>query len=158
MRSYLLSLFGAALTLSLTLSLLPERSVRFVRLLANLLFVCILIAPLPRLLAEGESLWEQLEEELLPPSESREEELEQALQASSKTYFAQNLTRLLEQEFSIPSGELRCAVEWSDEVEGQWVPVRVTVILSGSAIWKDPDQIEATVAALLGCECVTAVE
>ena len=132
MRSYLLSLFGAELTLSLALNLLPESSARFVRLLANLLFVCILIAPLPRFLAEGESLWERLEEELQIPSASREEELEQALQSSSKTYFAQTLTRLLEQEFSIPSGELRCAVEWADE-DGQLIPTRITVILSFGA-------------------------
>ncbi len=157
MRSYLLSLFGAALIFSLTLGIIPERSARLVRLLSNLLFVCILMAPLPRLLSEGEALWERLEEELQISSESREEELEQALQSSSKTYFAQTLTHLLEQEFSIPSGELRCAVTWAEE-EGQLIPTRVTVILSGSAIWKDPNQIEATVAALLGCECVTAVE
>ena len=50
-----------------------------------------------------------------------------------------------------------CAVLWEEE-DGIAAPARVTVILSGGSIWKDPNAIEATVSALLGCECVTAIE
>ena len=80
----------------------------------------------------------------------------EALENASKAYLAQALTRLLEERFSIPSGEVRCVILWASEEEAK--PQKVTVILSGSAICKNPNQIEEEVTNLLGCPCVTAIE
>lgn len=158
MKSYLISLFGASLTIALVDLLAPANSQKLLKLLSALLFLCVLAAPLPALM---EDLGALSGEGLLttPPSASEEmtEQMNQALQSASKTYFVQSLTALLEREFSIPAGELRCVVLWEEDND-QLIPQRVTVILSGSAIWKDPDPIEKTVSSLLGCECVTAIE
>ena len=51
---------------------------------------------------------------------------------------------------------VRCAVEWKTGEPA--TPERITVILSGGAIWKDPEKLEAFVRDLIGCDCVTAIE
>ncbi|MBE6633508.1 MAG: hypothetical protein E7620_04080 [Ruminococcaceae bacterium] len=158
MKAYLISLFGASLTIGLVELLAPASAQKLLKLLSALLFLCVLASPLPDLIGELGSLSEN--GSLIsppPPSDEITDQMNEALQSASKTYFVQSLTALLEREFSIQSGELRCAVLW-EEQDDQLRPQRVTVILSGSAIWKDPDPIEKTVSSLLGCECVTAIE
>lgn len=78
------------------------------------------------------------------------------MESASRSYFAQSLTQMLEQRFSIPAGEIRCTVRWQQDEELR--PDRVTLVLSGSAIWKNPAEMEEFVTGLLGCECVTAIE
>ncbi len=67
------------------------------------------------------------------------------------------LTVTIEKQFGIEAGEVRCLVAWEQEGE-TLTPTRVTVVLSGKAIWKDPHAIEAFVTELLGCDCTTAIE
>ena len=84
-------------------------------------------------------------------------QMEEAVQSASKTYFAQSLTQMLEQRFSITPGEVRCSIQWAEGDDGMQ-PLKITLILSGSAIWKNPADMEEFVTGLLGCECVTAIE
>ena len=60
-------------------------------------------------------------------------------------------------EFDIAEDNLRVAVEWIGETENLR-PQKVSVILSGKAIWKNPAKIEEYVTSLLGCACVSAIE
>ena len=158
MKEYLLSLFAASLVIALVGILSPNGSGGYLKLISALFFLCVLAAPLPKLLDSlpdlmGEITGATEKEEL---EEDYRQQANAALEGASKTYFAQTLTELLEQQFSIPSGEVRCTVLWEDAEELR--PKQVTVILSGSAIWKNPDHIEQAVEELLGCECVTAIE
>ena len=158
MKTYLLSLIGTALVITVVELFSPASTAKQIRFLASLLFLCVLAAPLPGAIA---SLAQQMENGLpqvnLQPTEEAKQQLQEVLDATSGAYLAQALTELLEREFSIPSGEARCRITWREEGE-QRLPDRVTVILSGSAIWIDPDPIEARVSELVGCECVTAIE
>lgn len=162
MRSYLLSVFLISIALSILSILAPEGEkgglTRHLRLLTSLLLVCVLVAPLGTLLerlrgwAEGNPSLPGFEE---ASKEGYQNELQDALDSASRDYFTQSLTRTLEKEFSIATGQVRCKVFWE---EGGNAPQRVTVILSGAAIWKDPEAIEAFVTSLLGCPCQTAIE
>lgn len=157
MKEYLLSVLAAALALSIVGILSPNGSQSSLKLLSSLFLLLVIAAPLPRFLT---TLPDRLGE-LFSASQQGEEsdyrqQAEQALEGASKAYLAQALTQLLEQRFSIPSGEVRCVIRWNDQEEAS--PQRVTVILSGSAIWKNPNEIESAVTELLGCECVTAIE
>ena len=157
-KDYFLSLLSASLVMELSGILAPPSVAKHLRLISSLLFLCILSAPLPHLPELLSDLGEQWTEDAKNGWEEQyREEAEAALEMSSKTYFVQSLTTLLEQRFSIPTGEVRCGVLWESEGEAL-CPKRITVILSGSAVWKDPTEIEETVAELLGCECVTAIE
>ena len=133
---------------------------KHVKLLTSLFLVCVLIAPLADLIRGLRSLTDGVDPPSAPPLQGEDDyrqEMESALQDASASYFTQMLTQMLESEFGIRTGEVRCNVTWKRE-EDSLSPTRVCVILSGSAIWKDPSAIENFVSELLGCECVSAIE
>lgn len=164
MTAYLFSIIGASLVAALIGILSPEGEgggiAKHLRLLTALFLLCTLIAPLKnamQMLAElADREWK------LPQTDSSDsadyhDRLEEALENASTSYFTQMLTQALENTFSIETGQVRCNIQWSQK-DDQWKPNRVTVILSGAAIWKDPEKLESFVRELLGCECVTAIE
>ncbi len=158
MKAYFLSVLGAGLLASMVGLLAPNGTQKQIKLVASLLLVCVLVTPLPRALQALQGLSEDLSNGLDDSlSEDYEQKLEDALNSASGSYFADSLTTLLCDRFSIPSGELRCAIRWSDDRD-VLRPESVTLILSGSAIWKNPAEMEAFVTELLGCECVSAIE
>ena len=164
MKEYLLTLVAAALTATLFGILSPDGErggiAKHMRLLTSLFLVCVLIAPLGGALTGLRAL---INGELSLPSVDQDSgdgyrDLQDAvLDDASVNYFTDLLNETVARQFSIASDEVRCSVEWT-RVDGRLDPVRVTVILSGRAIWQDPHAIEAFVEALLGCECVTAIE
>ena len=164
MKAYFLSLIAAAMIAALVGILTPggEKGgiAKHVKLLTSLFLVCVLISPLKETLV-GLRAWLDGGLELPnlenPEEDSYKQQMDEALQGASTAYFTQMLTQMLEQRFSIATGEVRCSVQWQSE-NGSLSPVRVTVILSGKAIWRDPEAIERFVEELLGCECVSAIE
>ena len=158
MKEYLLSILAAALTVSVVGMLAPDGSQKAIKLISALFLLVAIAAPLPNLIS---AIPNQLAEIFQIDQEDDIEEdfrlqTDLTLENASKVYLAQSLTSLLAQKFSIPSDEIRCTIRWSDRETT--TPEKVTIILSGSAIWKNPNQIEETVTQLLGCECVTAIE
>ena len=128
------------------------------RLLTSLFLVCVMIAPLKGAISALQN-W-QSGDLTLPWLENVEEndyqeDMQEALDTASRDYFTKMLTQTLEQKFLMDVGDVRCAVHWSD---GGSSPEKVTVILSGSAIWKDPKEIQSCVRSLLSCECAVAIE
>ena len=159
MQTYLLSLLGGALAAALVGILAPEGASRHIRLVSSLFLICVLVAPLPKAIGSVSSWFEELEEAADAGESGGGDyaaQLEAAMESASRSYFAQSLTQMLEQRFSIPAGEIRCTVRWQQDEELR--PDRVTLVLSGSAIWKNPAEMEEFVTGLLGCECVTAIE
>ena len=154
MKTYLLSLLGASLAVALIGILAPAGASKHMKLISSLFLICILIAPLPRAIG---SVWSMAEDFTTQGGQSGSPsdyngQMQEAVNSASKTYFAQTLTQLLEQQFSIPPGEVRCSIRWAEGTE------QITLILSGSAVWKNPADMEQFVTELLGCECVTAIE
>ena len=128
------------------------------RLLTSLFLVCVMIAPLRGAISALQN-W-QSGDLTLPWLENVEEndyqeDMQEALDTASRDYFTKMLTQTLEQKFLKDVGDVRCAVHWSD---GGSSPEKVTVILSGSAIWKNPKEIQSFVTSLLSCECAVAIE
>lgn len=157
MQGYALSILAASLV-GIVISLLsPEgATAKYLRLTVSLVLLCALLSPLPSvlgdLLADGGLSY--LPEDASP--EDYEEEFDEALSSASKDYFSRLLSKSICEELSLPEGTVRCAILWADGDELS--PVRVTVILSGSSIWKDPAPIKAFVKDLLSCECTVAIE
>ena len=162
MTDYILSLVSASIAVSLLSILAPDASgiAKHVRLIASLFLICVLISPIGtflgglRALANGEVT---LPEWSLPSEEETEKQFQAALNTASKAYFLDSLTQLLASEFSLQAGDIRCTANWSDEGDTP-TPTKITVLLSGKAIWKNPTEIEAFVRDLLDCECITAIE
>ena len=159
MKTYLLSLLGASLAVALIGILAPAGASKHMKLISSLILICVLIAPLPKAIGSVWSMVEDFTEQGGQSGSSSDYngQMQEAVNSASKTYFAQTLTQLLEQQFSIPPGEVRCSIRWAEGTE-QLQPQKITLILSGSAIWKNPNDMEKFVSELLGCECVTAIE
>ena len=159
-KTYLLSIFATALLITVVDILAPGGGLsKHLKLVTSLVFVCILISPS---LAFAEKLkdfangdWELAIEEDM--EEHYSSELQNALDDASKEYFENMLELTLCKEFDIAEDNLRVAVEWIGDAENLR-PQKVTVILSGKAIWKNPAKIEEYVTSLLGCTCVSAIE
>ncbi len=161
MGTYIISLLSAALAIAIIGNLTPEGGIsKHIRLLSSLFLICVLIAPASKMIealraiANGSFELDRFEES----SESDiRDQMQAGLDESSKKYFLDSLTQMLEVEFSIEQGDIRCKATWAER-DKEIVPERITVLLSGSAIWKDPIKIETFVTELLGCECITAIE
>jgi len=163
MKEYIVSLIVAALVAALVTALSPEGEggglSRHLRLLCTLFLLCVIVAPLGGVLG---TLSDALGGTLTPPeaggdTEDYQSQLDQALSDAAKPYFANLLIEAIEKEFAIPTGEVRCAIRWREGESGA-TPERISIILSGSAIWKDPSPIEKFVRDRVGCECVSAIE
>lgn len=158
MNEYVLSLLGAALLAAVIGMLAPGGSSagvgKTLRLLTLLVLFCVIAAPLPGLIAKLKEL-PSLSPETTPQFDF-EEQAQTALDGASRAYFVRALTTHLEQKFGIAQGEIRCAVTWA-ESDGETKPDSVTLILSGSAKWKNPHELETYVSDLLGCPCDSAI-
>lgn len=162
MKTYILSMLAAALVAAVVGILSPSGEgggiSKHMRLLCSLFLLCVLLSPLISVLdalgdlANGSFLSPDVE---LEEEEDYRDRLEGAMDEATRTYFAQMLTECLCDELSLKAGEVRCHVLW-DEEDG--TPKKVTVLLSGSAIWQDPKRICSFVTSLLDCECVCALE
>lgn len=159
MKAYLISLLGAAFLAAMIGILTPDGANgigKYVRLLSVLMIVCVIALPLPRAIADlRERLtdFSDLSSEEKNPFDARSQEL---LDHASRAYFASALTSHLAEQFSLRSDEITCAIRWK-EIDGETQPENVTLILSGSARWRDPHELERYVTDLLGCPCDTAI-
>ncbi len=164
MKTYLITLILAALigTLIGILSPQGERGgiEKHMKLLISLFLICVLITPVHGMIDGLRSLSDGEIE--LPfggeiGKDDYQDQFNSALDSASTVYFAEMLSQALQKEFTIPANEIQCNVTWENK-DGELKPIRVTAILSGSSIWKDPQPIEDFVSALLGCPCETAIE
>lgn len=163
-KTYLLSVIGASLFAALIGILTPKGEGdgigKHMRLLTSFFLICVLISPLKNVTQalsgwiSGDVVFPWEEENL--ESDYREQ-MDAAIESASKEYFTNTLTETLRAQFSMESGSVRCQVKW-ESAGAELRPSRVTVILSGASIWKNPEHIENFVSDLLGCECVTAIE
>jgi hypothetical protein len=160
-KAYILSIFATALLITVADILAPSSggATKHLKLVSSLVFICVLISPTVSLAQKLQDFangnWEfELEEDV---EDHYSSELQNALDDASFAYFEGMLKQTLCQEFAIAEDDLRVRVEWAG-TGTEMRPHKVTVILSGKAIWKDPAKIEGYVTSLLDCDCVSAIE
>ena len=164
MKEYFFSLFLAAALIALVGILAPGKAsggiAKHLRLLSSLFLLCVLISPISSAL---DSIFEWLQNGEAPPfsEESPQpdygEIASDALDEASRAYFAQMLALTISEEFSVSPEELHCTVTWEIR-DGTPTPSRVTLLLSGKAIWRDPTPFKNAVQALLGCPCDVVID
>ena len=164
MKEYFLSLFLAAILIALVGILSPGKPSggigKHLRLLSSLFLLCVLLSPVTAAM-DGIRDWLNSDGTLPDLGDTEEngygELASNALDEASREYFSQMLAHTLSEEFSISPNDLRCRVEW-ELTEGNARPTRVTVLLSGSAVWRDPAPLQNAVQTLLGCPCDVAID
>ena len=163
MNSYLYSLLLISLAVALVGILTPNGSkdgiAKNMRLLCSLLLIGVLILPIKNGI-DRLAAWSRGEINISTSekndAEDYREEMQEALDNTSRQYVSQMLTQTLSREFEIPAGEIRCVIKWKEEDPTK--PELITLLFSGSALWKDPKAAEAFVEELLGCPCQSAIE
>ncbi len=149
MNGYLYSLAVAAVLIALVCTLVPESAAQHAKLLCSLCVIFLLFSPVMSLVgAVGQGAWE------IPEAWQDEVQEEQDYGQLSQDLVIGQLQVLLEREQGLPPAECRILVEWGEDGGVRLV----TLLLSGKAIWRDPDPIKAYVADLLDCECKVVLE
>jgi hypothetical protein len=149
MGGYLYSLALAAVLVALVCTLVPESAVQHAKLLCSLCVIALLISPVMSLVqAVGQGAWE------IPEAWQDGEQEEQDYAQLSDALVVGQLQVLLEREQGLPPKECRVLVEWGEDGGVK----AVTLLLSGKAIWRDPDPIIAYVEGLLDCKCKVVLE
>lgn len=149
---YLYTLALASVLIALLCAVTPAAGTPHVKLLCSLCVLCLLCAPMLRVvntIREGEL---EIPEEWIGQEDW--EEQEQAPGQVAKDVLAGQLQVLLEREFSLSPKECSTYIKWSDEGK----ITQVTLVLSGKAIWRDPDPIKEYVQELLGCPCTVVLD
>ena len=143
-KIYILTIFATALIMTVVDILPPSGgAAKHLKLITSLVFVCVLISPTVSLaqklqdFANGE--WEtKFEGEI---EDHYSSQLQNALDDASFAYFEEMLAQTICKEFGIDAENLRVRVDWDGKGDSLR-PQKVTVILSGKAIWKDPAKID----------------
>ena len=149
MGGYLYSLALAAVLVALVCTLVPESAVQHAKLLCILCVILLLIAPVMRLVdAVGQGAYE------IPKAWQEGEQQEQDYEQLSDAVGVGQLQVLLEREQGLTPKECRVLVEWGEDGGVR----EVTLLLSGKAIWRDPDPLCAYVEGLLDCRCRVVLE
>lgn len=147
-----MALFGVCLAASLGELLLPgdegKGTKRFLRILVSLAVLLLLLRPFLTLLGSAEDFFSGEVGELEQSDADYEQILTDAVARRSKQELEAGLCVFLEQRFEMEREDFKVTV--SLEKDGSLC--RVSVILSGKALLTDPDEVEAAIVELLGCE------
>jgi hypothetical protein len=160
-KVYILSIFATAILITVVDILAPSGCglSKHLKLITSLVLVCILISPTVSLAQKLKEFsngdWEF---EITGDTDNQyAEEMQNALDSASLEYFEGMLKQTICKQFDIVEDDLRLHIEWAGEGL-KMHPKKVTVILSGKAIWKNPAKIEEFVSSLLDCDCTSAIE
>ncbi len=136
---------------------LPDgsESSKYVKLLASLSVLCAIAAPLGSFsLGNGaEGIFDQLLEGV-GDDHGAEEKYYGVLVGIGSEELEKKLCELVCDKFLIEKENIKIDVEASEK-EGVFCVDRVTVGLSGAAVFKDPYDIEEYIGSLVGCDCDT---
>ena len=149
MGEYLYSLALVAVLVALVCTLVPESAMQHAKLLCSLCVIALLVSPVMSLVqAVGNGTWE------IPEAWQEGEQEEQNYEQFSDALVVGQLQVLLEREQGLPPEQCCVLVEWGEDGGVK----AVTLLLSGKAIWRDPDPIIAYVEGLLDCKCKVVLE
>ena len=149
MSGYLYGLATLSVLIGVVCMLLPASAAQHAKLLCSLCVICLVCAPVVGLLdALAEGSWE------IPEAWEEQEEQEQNYGELTQAMVAGQLQVLLEREMGL--APQTCSVRLTQGADG--TITHATLILSGKAIWRDPDPIAAYVQGLLGCPCTVVLD
>ena len=134
---------------------------KHMRLICSLCILCVMISPLTELIPGIKDIGEGLEG--AGDSGGLQGFYESIYEQSSGDGIAEAVGSAVKSQlcesFSIPQSEIRVGVELGDDDgDGFREPTKITVILSGMAIFNDPRPIEKLIRERFGCECACAIE
>lgn len=154
-KEYFLCVMSAAVAAGIIGMLAPEGSGvgKYVKFAVSLCVLLSVLAPLRPAIEYLYALSETDAEMMI------DESIEKYTDSTNKLIIEQNVNvvintikqKLLE-KFDIPAHECEVSVDTKEE-SGEVSVSKITVVLSGYSMWKDPKEISSFVSELCGCEC-----
>lgn len=169
MSEYIYSIVCFAGAVGLILIVVPEGArgglLKHVRLVGSLCLICLIIKPSAELigyikeLGEGDLsvIFGNVQENEL--YDKYEDIYREYLHGGYGENVGEAVKDALAEKFNIDRNDVRCLVEFGDEVGGGIKePRKITVIVKGRAVLTDPQSIKDLISGVFGCECEVAVE
>ena len=167
MREYIFSVLCMAAIGGVAIMIAPDgiRSglKKHVKLVCALCLLCVMIAPVSRLMDVINDGFNEISPEGPNDGNGLQSMYESIYEDNLELGFGEGIGELVKdklfERFSIPRDSCRVAVSFKDgDGDGFREPSKITVILSGTSIFKEPRAIESYVAGVFGCECSCAIE
>lgn len=165
MKEYLLSIIIISIGVSIFELLAPsnEGLLKYIRLIAALCILCVIIAPL-NVIGEtlSDNLLENLKDNLTGNSKEELEDqynnlLNEYLNNYSIDSFNNQIESLLKDNFGIPESE--CEVNTYTTFEnGKLTITEIQILLSGNSIFQNPYTIEKYISNLCTAECKVLIK
>jgi len=159
MGEYLISVIGASLIGGVITAALPDSGgggalKKYVGFIASLCVLCIIIAPATKVLdAVSEFFGGGIDGRIEEYEQSYEEEYNGYLASYGRENAEEGIRELICEEFSIDPEDCHVSAEVSEN-DGKLQLDRIRVILSGSAIFKNPYEIEEYLTDIFECESI----
>ena len=167
MREYIYGVILISAAIGIISILSPEGGgqglKKHIRLISSVCLLCVLIEPASKLIDELFSMGKELSESI---SQGENEVLDQ-YEKIYEDYFegkygdnvGQAVKEALYDKFSIKNENCRVATEFSySENDGVKTPRKITVVLSGQAVYVDPLTVTEFISELFGCESEVDLE
>ena len=167
MKEYVYSIVCLAAAGGLACLLSPEGSggglKKHVKLISSVCLLCVLVSPLTGIMADLSDWLSGISAEEIVGSEELESSYEKSYFDNLRSIYGDDLEgavcHFLKQELGIPEDECRAIVELGNEGgEDAYAPRRITVVLSGRSILRDPSMVKRVVSKAFECECLCAIE
>ncbi len=161
MKEYFISLLAVGLLSMLVNALCHDdkNSVsKNVRLLCALAVICVVVAPIKTFivsLSASDFSFDSIREG--ENASEYEDKYREALELANEEAIKQNIENMLVEKFEINPEYIRVTIQ-TDRSSSTPKLVKITVILSKTAIFENPYNIEKAVTDIYNCECDVAIE
>lgn len=169
MNGYIYSIVCIAAAVGIVCVIAPDGTKsgikKHLKLVCSLCLLCVLISPVASFINNVRNFLSDGRDAIMDGL--NRDELQGSYESIYDKYFEGNygenvgqaVKRSLSERFGIPESECRVNVGFADNNgDGVKEPSKVTVILGGRSVLRDPKEIKSFVSELLGCECVCAVD
>jgi len=160
MKAYVLSVVGASLAAALVILLSPDGKGggigKHIKLLTSIALLCVIVDPFLSFVSSlSDENFDRVKNDILedlPEGDPYENIFYESLSKMSAGELERELKARISDKFAIDKEDLDVKAEYTLS-ENSVSFKRITVILSGGAIFKSPYDIEAYVKELTGIEC-----
>ena len=167
MSGYIYSIVCVSAAIGIACALSPDGVggglKKHIKLVCALCFLCVLIGPFMGVLDGVKNTFEDIGHGLEGDDEDIRSEYDRIytefIEGGYGDKIEDAVRELLASELGISEKNVRATVRFEDKNgDGAKEIGKITVILGGKDIFRDPDEIKACIAQTFGCECECAIE
>ena len=165
MRGYIYSIVVLSAVIGVIFSLTPKSQGlrKHLRFISSVCLLCVLTSPAAELVDELFSMGKDLAGSVSQSEKELQDKYEGIFDDYLEGKYGENIGQAVKDalydKFNIKNENCRVATEFSySEKDGLKTPRKITVVLSGRAIYVDPLKVKDFISEVFGCEAEVAME